>query len=126
MDHGTDAPDRLTLIEAPVPCPAARIVALRGAVNWWDEPALRAALARARTPDRLPLVVDLGSLEHADAILLGLLLATRTRGPLHLVGPLSRTLHRRLDITGTRDAFRIHPNLTAALAAITAADAPGG
>ncbi|MGW2990073.1 hypothetical protein [Streptomyces goshikiensis] len=69
--------------------------------------------------------MDVGSLEHADAVLLGLLLAARTRIRLHLVGPLSRFLARRLDVTGTRHVFRTHPNLTAALAAIAAAGAPG-
>lgn len=49
----------------------------------------------------------------------------RRQGDAHLVGPLSRFLARRLDVTGTRHVFRTHPNLTAALAAIAAAGAPG-
>ncbi|MFF3015658.1 hypothetical protein [Streptomyces sp. NPDC057939] len=126
MDHGTDSADRLTLIEAPIRNPPARILLLRGTVNWWDETALRTALTRASTAGDLPLIVDVGSIEHADAVLLGLLLHAHIRTRLHLVGPLSRSLNRRLDVTGTRSAFRIHPHLTAALTAITAADAPGG
>lgn len=126
MDYRTDCPDQLTLIEAPIPYPPAHILALRGTVNWWDEAQLRAAFARALTADRLPLIVDLGSLEHADAVLLGVVLTARARTHLHLVGPFSRSLSRRMAITGTRDIFPVHANLTAALAAITAADAHGG
>ncbi|MFD9474765.1 hypothetical protein [Streptomyces goshikiensis] len=125
MDYGTDPADRLTLIETSISKPPARILVLRGTVNWWDEPSLRAALTRALTAAEGPLIVDVGSLEHADAVLLGLLLAARTHIRLHLVGPLSRFLARRLDVTGTRHVFRTHPNLTAALAAIAAAGAPG-
>ncbi|MFD3328431.1 hypothetical protein [Streptomyces sp. NPDC058701] len=120
----TDAPDQLTLIDAPIPQPPARILVLRGTVNWWDETELHTAFARATTAGR-PVIVDLGSLQAADAVLLALLLGVRTRTPLHLVGPLSPSLARRLDLTCTRDVFRIHANLAAALAAITAADARG-
>lgn len=124
MDR-TDPPDRLTLIEAPIPAPPARVLVLRGAVNHGDEPELRGAFARALAGN-LPLIVDLGSLEHGDAVLLGLLLSARTRTGLHLVGPLSPSVNRRLDVTGTREVFRLHGGLTAALAAVTAASAPGG
>ncbi|MFF3215539.1 STAS domain-containing protein [Streptomyces sp. NPDC002886] len=117
---GADPPDRLTILQAPIPEPPATVLVLRGAANHGDERVLRAAFIRAALTG-LPFIVDLGSLEHADEILLGLLLTARTHSSLHLVGPLSPALARRLDVTGTRDVFRIHPTLTAALAAITAA-----
>ncbi|MFJ9078758.1 hypothetical protein ACIRO3_26485 [Streptomyces sp. NPDC102278] len=126
MDHRTDPPDQLTLIEASIPVPPAWILLLRGAVNGCDEEELRAVFTRALAHPRVPLIVDLGSLEHADAFLLGLLLVARTRTRLHLVGPLSRSFKHRLDVTGTPDFFRVHATLTDALAAVTAADARGG
>ncbi|MFF3728545.1 STAS domain-containing protein [Streptomyces erythrochromogenes] len=52
---------------------------LRGAATAEDAEHLRAAFTRSLTADRLPLIVDLGSLEYADSTLLGLLLAARAR-----------------------------------------------
>ncbi|WP_392897404.1 hypothetical protein [Streptomyces sp. LN699] len=128
MDTRTDPSRRLTILETRIAHPPARLLVLRGAVDCWDEAELRATFTRALTADRLPLIVDLGALLHADESLLGLLLAARDR--VHLIGPLGHSLAHRLDVTGTRDVFRVHADLTAALADITAdgaegAEAPG-
>ncbi|MEU9256372.1 hypothetical protein AB0D66_31780 [Streptomyces sp. NPDC048270] len=118
MHYGTDPPNELMIIDAFIPRPPARVLLLRGTVGYWDEETLDSAFAEA-TAAGLPLIVDLGALESADAILLGLLLSARRRVSLHLVGPLSCCFARRLLITGTRQVLRVHENLTDALAAIT-------
>ncbi|MER6391331.1 STAS domain-containing protein [Streptomyces sp. NPDC001523] len=123
METRTDHSHRLTILETRVPHPPARVLVLRGTVDCGDEAELRAAFTRVLAADRLPLIVDLGALRYADESLLGLLLAARAR--LHLVGPLSHSLVHRLDITGTRDVFRVHTDLTDALARITATAAEG-
>ncbi|MER5775095.1 STAS domain-containing protein [Streptomyces sp. NPDC002039] len=123
MEPRTDHSHRLTILETRVPHPPARVLVLRGTVDCGDEAELRAAFTRVLAADRLPLIVDLGALRYADESLLGLLLAVRTR--LRLVGPLSHSLTHRLDITGTRDVFHVHTDLTDALSGITAAAAEG-
>ncbi|MFF3431472.1 STAS domain-containing protein [Streptomyces sp. NPDC002602] len=120
MDHQADPPDELTIITAPIPRPPARVLLLRGSIAFWDDEQLTTAFTNAIADGLLSLIVDLGALEHADTILLGQLLSARSRVNLHLVGPLSPNLHRRLNITGTRQLFRVHANLTDALTAITA------
>ncbi|WP_406484169.1 STAS domain-containing protein [Streptomyces sp. NBC_01568] len=89
-----------------LPYPAARIMLLRGVVTAEDAEQLRAALTRSLTAGRLPLIVDLSSLEYADSTLLGLLLAECARTSLHVVGPLSPALDRRMTVTGIRVVLR--------------------
>ncbi|WP_282202119.1 STAS domain-containing protein [Kitasatospora fiedleri] len=96
------------------PFPTAYVLTLRGTVDANAGEDLEADFARA-TSCGLRLIVDLGSLEHGDETLLGLLLDARPTGGLDLVGPLSPSLQRRLHTAGLADWFTIQPTLTAAL-----------
>ncbi|MFD7794723.1 STAS domain-containing protein [Streptomyces sp. NPDC059759] len=97
--------------------PNAYVLTLRGntdsSTSELLEEAFSTALAAAAGE---PLVVDLGGLSFGDEMLLGLLLNAQRDGAVHLVGPISPTFLRRLDVTGTLELFTVHPSLSAALA----------
>ncbi|RSN53999.1 anti-sigma factor antagonist [Streptomyces sp. WAC 04229] len=87
---------------------------LRGTVDFTTTDGLDVDFARAAATG-LPLVVDLGGLRFGNAELLALLISARPAPGVALVGPLSPSFQRRLDITGATTLFDIHPTLSAAL-----------
>ncbi|MFD6826646.1 STAS domain-containing protein [Streptomyces sp. NPDC060085] len=92
----------------------AYVLTLRGIADGSTRASLADDFARAADTG-LPLIVDLAALEFGDENLLGLLLDAYRGGGLTLVGPLSSSFARRLDIAGLLTLFTIHPTLAAAL-----------
>ncbi|MFJ9352521.1 STAS domain-containing protein [Streptomyces sp. NPDC101237] len=94
--------------------PEAYVLTLRGTADVRACEVLEDDFARA-TGAGLPLIVDLAALAFGDETLLGLLVSARRAGGVELVGPLSPSFQRRLDIAGVGTWFIVHPTLSAAL-----------
>lgn len=115
-DHG------LEVVTTRSEDPPADIITLRGDADPATHQHTEDAFASARS-NGSDLIVDLSGLAYGDELLLGLLLNARTASPADrvlLVGPISESFRRRLDVTGTAALFKVYGDLPAALSALTA------
>lgn len=81
------------------------VVAVIGEMGVEYEPDIELALET--TPLRLRLVLDLTHLEFADSTMLNILLRTRRRRDLRILGPLPAQLREVLRVTGTLRHFHV-------------------
>ncbi|MFD7534782.1 STAS domain-containing protein [Streptomyces sp. NPDC059819] len=109
--------DDLVVVHTVLGAASAYVLMLRGETHSWNAPMLEDHVERA-IAHGTAVILDCGALRFADAHLLRLLLHTRARRRLVLVGPLSEAFTQRLAVTGTTDLFPVAPTLTRALAAI--------
>lgn len=96
------------------------IVRVRGGIGFDHAGELKRALTKARRRDTSRTVVDLSGLMFADSTLLHVLLGAqrehRAEGlPMVVAGPLSPTVRRLFEVTGTADFFTMAPSLDAAV-----------
>ncbi|MEV6044041.1 STAS domain-containing protein [Streptomyces xanthochromogenes] len=62
----------------------------------------------------MPVIADMSQIRFADSALLNLLLRTRQRHRLLIVGPVADAVMRVFDVTGTAGLFTFYPTRAAA------------
>ncbi|MFC8294134.1 STAS domain-containing protein [Streptomyces sp. NPDC057242] len=80
--------------------PGTRRLLCRGELDTDTVPALAELAEEARTDGTGPLVLDMREVTFADSSAVNLLVGLRRDGPVVLIGPLSPSTRRVLEITG--------------------------
>ncbi|MFH8796598.1 STAS domain-containing protein [Streptomyces sp. NPDC017941] len=90
------------------------VVAVVGEMDVEYEPDIELALETR--PLRLRLVLDVTRLEFADSTMLNILIRTRRRHDMRLLGPIPKQLHELLRVSGTLGHFQVCGSLEEACA----------